>query len=55
MFDKRVKQAKEMLKELEDEVGPESILGLVPLFFSLAIASAGISITAASLKDSNLI
>ncbi len=54
-MDKRVKQANEMLKELEDGVGPTSILKLVPLFYSLAIVSLSIGVAASSLKNSNLI
>ena len=54
-MDKRVKQAKEMLKELEEDKISNSILGLVPLFYSLAIASISIGVAASSLKNSNLI
>ncbi len=54
-MDYRVKQAEEMLKELEDEVGPESILKLVPLIFAIGIMGMGIGIAVSSLKESNLI
>jgi len=55
-MDKReqVKQAKEMLRELEEkDVGLESLVKLAPLFYSLAIATTAIGVAAASLKDSN--
>jgi len=54
-MDKRVKQAEEILKELEEDVGLETISKLAPLFYSLAIATTVIGVAAASLKDSNLI
>ena len=51
---KQTKQANEMLKELEEPI-PNPILSLVPLFYSLAIASVGIGIATNSLKKTRLI
>ena len=54
-MNKRVKQANEMLEELEEDKISDTIKGLVPLFYSLAISSVAIGVATNSLKDSNLI
>ena len=53
-MDKRVKQAKEMLKELEE---PErnTLLKLVPSFYALGIMGIGIKVITNSLKKESLI
>lgn len=53
-MDKRVEQAKEMLKELEEpQLG--SLLKLVPSFYALGIMGIGIQVATSSLKEQGLI
>ena len=54
-MDTRIKQANEMLKELEEDKFSDAITELVPLFYSLAVSSVAIGVATNSLKDSNLI
>ena len=54
-MDKRIKQAKEMLKELEETQPQDAILKLVPSIYALGIMGIGISIAISSLKEQGLI
>ena len=53
-MDRRIKQAEEMLKELE-EPNPNTLLKLVPSFYALGILGIGIKVMTDSLKKESLI